>query len=462
MERSRAKSHVRPARHHIASLPDTAGNTASHGHEEIKLTAFFGEPYMKSPRKRGLYAMVGLIVLITALLWGWYDSRTGPRVESGSAQKDDVPTAHQAQQGLSIDELIARGTHTSDIKAAIDKSRPRTLSVCGRGDVLVRPDQPIPAALAADLNKHGATTLRNAAVLVSQRSDALSQVVALRMTMSAEEIERNVALQANPCNTEQCRVNQARWTAPSLTALVERARDTPDPSAYRQALLACQAQSNRDPCSVLSWGRFTELSPDSMEGWLFRASELASRSDTNGSTAALARAATAPDARSGLLDFQRVAIKSLDSVPEGFDRLALLTQLTDIFANQPVPSLRQITEFCSAKAVSGSERQIQCNQLSRQLQHSEAMVYLMVGSRVEQQLAHTPEQAQAIEAERNALARALAQTAPAWLEDGLSCAGVRDSTQWLIGIAQHGEAVLARKALAEQRLKGVVRDRGPQ
>jgi hypothetical protein len=374
-------------------------------------------------------------------------ARTGSRSGAGASKPG----------GLSIDELIARASQVPDVQAAIDRSKPRQVQVCGRGTVTVQPDDILPPALMRDFNARSPVLLRDLADQLTARGDAASQIAALRLRAAAEQTEHSAAfmaaIEAGTCSTEACQRERALWVAPSHVAMVQRARESTDAQAYRQALIACERRSRREPCSQLSWARFTELAPDSVEGWLFRAGELARANDAAGAQQALLRAAGATDTRSGLFDFQRITDQTHDVVHDGFDRVALSVALLDISASEPVPELQRVTEFFSAGNAKDPVRAAQCGQLARRMGEMDAFIYAMLGMRIEERLARTPEQAQALDAERQALSKALSTQAPDWQNDSFSCAGIEQARQWARGIAKYGETALARRILAEQRAK---------
>ncbi len=402
------------------------------------------------------WRVIGALAVLALIGIGIHSGRDEDRSRAAAADlaKTGTRSTGATQAGsLSIDELIARASQVPDVQAAIDRSKPRQVQVCGRGTVTVQPDEILPAGLMSDFNARGPVLLRELADQLATRADAASQVAALRLRAVAEEQARYGPLQSATCDTEACLAERARWMPPSFSAMVDRARDTLDPIAYRQALLACERRVRREPCGQLSWARFTELAPDSVEGWLFRAGELARANDAAGAQQALLRAAGATDTRSGLFDFQRITDQTHDVVHDGFDRVALSVALLDISASEPVPELQRVTEFCSAGNAKDPVRAAQCGQLARRMGEMDAFIYAMLGMRIEERLARTPEQAQALDAERQALSKALSTQAPDWLNDSFSCAGIEQARQWARGIAKYGETALARRILAEQRAK---------
>jgi hypothetical protein len=356
-----------------------------------------------------------------------------------------------AGSGLSIDELIARGNAAPGIQAAIDRSKPRPVAVCGRGTVSIPADEFLPRDLMAEFGARSFTQTKQIALVLSQRSDAMSRAVGLRFQTIYEIEERRMA-RGRTCMVEPCESDP--WMPASLDALVSLAQDSADARAHRQALFSCEKYTRHQGCATLSWQRFTELAPESVEGWLFLAAARLRANDPQGAQQAMERAANAPDARSGLFDLQRTALPVVEALPEGFERAAAVAALTGVFAAEALPSLTVAAQFCGAKAVQNPERAALCTQLAQRFQASDALVYYGLGARLLQRLARTPEQARAIEQERDALYSTLKDFTPSGPDDGVTCEGVRKTVRWMQRVSAQGEVGLARAALAERQTQG--------
>ncbi|KPF69979.1 hypothetical protein IP84_03675 [beta proteobacterium AAP99] len=356
--------------------------------------------------------------------------------------------------GLSIDELIARGSQAPDVQAAIDRAKPYQTEVCGRGTVTVDPaSDRNPPAISELLQRGGVLAGQMGTTMATDGSPA-RRAIGLRLLIASELDAADSPFSPTGCETEACKERRKRFVPPSLTRLVNLARDSENPLAYRQALVMCDRFRGPAPCDTLTWLRYTELAPDHLDGWLWLAQQRATQGDAAGAQVAMTRAAAARNSQAMLYDFRRGTAELPLMQSDGFDRAALTLLVYGVDAAEYFAPIGIVTSHCAAAAIRDPVRAAECEQLGRRLNESDAVLFVMIGHRIGERLARSPEAAKALERERLELGAALTKAGPEMSEQSqFSCDGTRRAAEHLSRIAQEGEAAFARRVLAEQRAK---------
>jgi hypothetical protein len=397
---------------------------------------------------------LALVALIGIAVQTWRSEERSRQAEAEASKAAGRGAGASQASGLSIDELIARGSKAPDVQAAIDRSKPYQTEVCGRGTVTVDPASDKSPPVIDEMLARGSVLTGQLGALLAADGDMAKRAIGLRLVISSEIDPTLSPLNPKFCETDECKARQARWVPPSLPRLVNLARDSEHPVAYRQALMQCERYRKSEPCSTLSWRRYTEIAPEHFDGWLNLAQDRLAQGDPRGADAAMARAATARGSQSMHFDLRRAAAELMMRNPDGFDRTALTLTLIGIDAAEPIAGLALVAQHCSDATVRDPGRAAECGQLSRRLEENESLIHVMIGQRIAQRLARDPQRAAAIDAERKALGTALTNASPdiPW-EHIYSCDASKRFAEHFLRKTQEGEAAFARRVLAEQRAK---------
>ncbi|MFC3148572.1 hypothetical protein [Piscinibacterium candidicorallinum] len=397
---------------------------------------------------------LALVALIGIAVQTWRSEERARQAAAEASKAAGRGASASQAGGLSIDELIARGSKAPDVQAAIDRSKPYQTEVCGRGTVTVDPASDKNPPVIDEMLARGSVLTGQLGALLAADGDMAKRAIGLRLIISSETDASLSPFNPNYCDTEECKARQARWVPPSLARLVNLARDSEHPVAYRQALMQCERYRKSEPCSTLSWRRYTEIAPEHFDGWLNLAQDRQAQGDPRGADAAMARAATARGSQSMHFDLRRAAAELMMRNPDGFDRTALMLAVIGIDAVEPIGPLGLAAKHCSDATVRDPGRAAECEQLSRRLEENESLIHVMIGQRIAQRLARDPQRAAAIDAERKALGTALTNASPdiPW-EHIYSCDASRRFGEHFLRKTQEGEAAFARRVLAEQRAK---------
>jgi hypothetical protein len=397
---------------------------------------------------------LALVALIGIAVQTWRSEERSRQAEAEASKAAGRGAGASQAGGLSIDELIARGSKAPDVQAAIDRSKPYQTEVCGRGTVTVDPASDKNPAAISELLQHGGVLAGRVGTTMAADGNPARRTIGLRLLIASELDAADSPFSPTGCETEACKERRKRFVPPSLPRLVNLARDSENPLAYRQALVMCERFRGPAPCDTLSWLRYTELAPDHLDGWLWLAQQRTTRGDTAGAQAAMTRAAAARISETMLYDFRRGTADLPLMQTDGFDRAALTLLVYGVDAAEYFAPIGVVTAHCAAAAIRDPARAAECEQLGRRLNNSDAVLFVMIGHRIGERLARSPEAAKALERERVELGAALTKAGPELSEESqFSCAGTRQAAEHLSRIAREGETAFARRALAEQRAK---------
>ena len=260
------------------------------------------------------------------------------------------------------------------VPAAAPPADADTAEVCGIGSVTrAEAEESRPSAHAMQMKQAAAAALQQVAeALASDRSEearslgdwlmaggperAASEQIPLRLSACAgsPECENVVRQEAGRAAQEAAQ--------PFIDRMVERALSSRNPVLTAIALQACRVRTGR--CTMLGVERWTQLDPDNAMPWLFLAQQASARQDEAARIDALFHASVAKTSKLYGDSLLAVAEAALQPTPASPAAPTAVIDIVGIQAAWSFPSLRTITESCTAAQLNDANRRQLCDSIA--------------------------------------------------------------------------------------------------
>jgi hypothetical protein len=195
-----------------------------------------------------------------------------------------------------------------------------------------------------------------------------------------------------------------RTAADQLATSVATTRDA---RAYATAWYLCgkayPANAMVGPCAQVTAARWGELEPGNAMPWIIEAGRAARAGDRVSLDAALAHAAEATSSNLYWFDIYALASHPLVHKADPATQLVALTELVNMAAALPFPSMEPITRRCSGAESMTDEHKLQCLAIASALSRGSTHLELILGASLGKAVGWTDAQVAAVRDKSSAI-----------------------------------------------------------